>query len=170
MALVKATLKAELLKLYDSNDPAFVGYAADVATAATNLANAYDTYASTAQDPALQLMLAPAEALAKAALISTLSTIPPTGTLVSSLSIMDAAFVAYWMAIAFVVVPPNTVSKVTAVIAGGWATGLTATLSDQTMAIDAKCQSLSDTIDSVTKSSVTVTITTPGGPVTGPIS
>jgi len=179
MALSAAILKSELLKLYDETDPGFVGYATDVATAATNLGNAYDTYAADAVD----LIGGTSNLRMKADFISYLSSnIVPAGTLAVSLAALDTACVNYWTLATFnpgIPVAPMIIevaSVISAIVPGTVVTSMTALLSAMSNDVDTLCGDIATALHTFTTTCVTVTTTgtdilgNPVPPVVGLIS
>jgi hypothetical protein len=107
VALDQNTLKTELLKLFDENDPLFVGWPATVADAATNWGNAYNTYAMAAQDVSGDILATPNLAGFTGTLTGQLAT---SVDAVSSSLAFDTAFVAFWTGAIFAVgIPPTPV-------------------------------------------------------------
>ena len=106
MALVQATLKSELLKLFDQDSPTFVGFPATVADAATNFGNAYNTYAATAQDVSGD----PLTSSNVAGFISTLASSLPdaaSGSPTTTAQAFGSAFVSFWTGATFATaIPP----------------------------------------------------------------
>lgn len=109
MALSQATLKQELLKLFDQDNPAFVGFPVTVADAATNFGNAYQTYAATAQDASGDLVVTTNLPLFISTLAGALPPDPAAGTPSVAAQAFGAAFTAYWTGGIFAIgIPPPT--------------------------------------------------------------
>jgi len=98
MALAQATLAEELTKLFDSSDPNFVGYPANLGAAASNWGNAYNTYASTAVDVSGDSLVSANAASFVSALQSGLES---SSDATAAANAFDAAFVAYWTGAVF---------------------------------------------------------------------
>lgn len=100
MALDVSILTQEFLKLMDPATPGFVGYPTDIATAATNWANAYNNYAVRATDVSGDLVVS----ANMAGFITDLLTNLPdsvTGTIPLAANAFDLAFIKYWLGATF---------------------------------------------------------------------
>lgn len=177
MALDVATLKAELLKLFDPDDVGFVGYPATIAAAATNLANAYDTYASSAEDVSGDALVSADKATFESILAAQLPA-PVVGTLPADAALAFAnAFIAYWAGATFAVgsLPPASppgcpnmggttifsaeTTSVAVAVAVGLLADLTTEFAVNTVDPDAKADDLANALHTATTSEVTVLIT-----------
>jgi len=87
-------LKAELNKLFNPDNPGFVGYPADILNVAINWANAYDAYALSAQDQSKDSIIS----ANKAGFQTGLESLPNAniGTAELSALAFETAFVNYW--------------------------------------------------------------------------
>ena len=109
MALAQLTLKTEFLKLMDETSPTFLGWPSTREAACVNWTNAYDTYASTAQDISFDTLIS----ANKAAMLSyLLANMPgPGGDIATSAAVWDQAFINYWTGATFTIIqiptPPN---------------------------------------------------------------
>jgi hypothetical protein len=105
--LVEANLASEFLKLVDSASPSFSGFPSSKADATTNWAQAYNTYALSAQDASEDLVAS----VSLPGMISTLLAQLPdsaTGTPDLAAAAFDSAFVQYWTGAIFAVgIPPT---------------------------------------------------------------
>ena len=107
MALSQPTLKQELLKIFDKDNPAFVGFPATVIDAATNFGNAYNTYALTAQDASGDILATANLPLFTSTLAAALPPDPVAGTPTIAAQAFAAAFTAYWTGAIFAIgIPP----------------------------------------------------------------
>jgi hypothetical protein len=182
MALDKAKLKAELLKILDEEDPGFLGFPDNAADAAANWAAAYDTYAADAEDVSGDAVASVNKAGFESALIFADSNVPAAAA-----GEFDLAFVNFWTGGTFAVgTPPSSgvggngtfgvelTSAVTVAAPGVLLAALTPIFAeneaDQTP--DAKAGKLADAFHDATTTAVTVLIagldTTPpasGGPL-----
>lgn len=93
--LSAATLKTELLKIFDQANPGFLGFPGTVADAASNWANAYNTYAMSATTINGGTVVTTNQAGFTAILSAQLPD-GNTGTIVTAANAFDAAFCAYW--------------------------------------------------------------------------
>jgi hypothetical protein len=120
MALVKATLKDELLKLIDPDDPDFVGHPANSIEFANNWADAYEAYAVSAADASGD----PLVTANRAGFVAALQLLnSPVGVIATAAASFDSAFVAYWTGAIFAVGTPPTPSSPCASVGGNgiWA-------------------------------------------------
>lgn len=127
MTLVAATLETELLKLFDSQNPAFSGYPATKDLACDNWGNAYDLYASAATDVSTDIVAIKNKALFISTLKAQIPSDPTTGTAAAAANAFDAAFVAYWTGASFVVGVPPTPAAVCPSVGGNTIFGVEAT-------------------------------------------
>jgi hypothetical protein len=97
MALDAATLKAEILKIIDPDNPEFVGWPADVATAAQNWADAFDAFASNAEDASGDALISGNAAGFKAAVQGGFAAQTAAGAAAG----YGAGAIAYWTGAAF---------------------------------------------------------------------
>jgi hypothetical protein len=184
MTLSKATLKAELLKIMDSQNPNFVGWPATPATAITNFAAAYNTYATQATDiSGDHLILANLPGFI-AAITSAMPPPSPGGTLANYASTMATAFTTYWTAAPFtILIPPpsgiggtgvfsiEVTSLVTVINSAILSTGILTQLNQQFDSADDAADAVADVWHTATTTAITVVIvgldTTP--PPAGPL-
>ena len=172
MALVKAKLKEEILKMINPDHASFVGYPADVATAAANWKTAYDTYALDAADVSGDSVSLVNAALFESTLIAQLPPGDPGGTAAAAAAAYDLAFVQYWTGGVFAIgIPPPSgiggngifgveLSSVVSVVAPSVLQGLlVAVFGNATMDIDAKASELADAFHTATTTAITVLIT-----------
>lgn len=96
MALLQATLEAELLKMFDSTRADFAGWPSTPAAVADAWATAYGAYAADAQDPSLDYLAVPDRAGFVSALSGALPLGSVGGTPLQAAQAFEAAFVAYW--------------------------------------------------------------------------
>lgn len=166
MTLAAATLEAELLKLFDANDPSFAGYPAAVVAGTNNWANAYDTYCKTAMDATGDLLVTANKAGFASALAAQIPTDPTLGSYTNAANAFDAAFIAYWTGAVFAFVPPEASALVTLIAPSVLANLLLPIFSDVTSAGTAqlKAQQLAAAFHMATTTAVTVTISFIVGP------
>lgn len=109
MALLQATLKTRLLRLMNSESPAFVSYPTTLAQTAENWATAYDIYAQNAVDISDDALTTASKAGFKNALIASLP--EGAGTAALAATAFENAFVAYWTGAVFSIgkLPPGGV-------------------------------------------------------------
>lgn len=190
MALDVGTLKAEILKILDRDDPGFVGDPADGAAAATNWANAFDAYAINAEDISGDAVATVFKPLFETTLAAALNVPPASGSAASAAAGFGAAHIAYWTSGIFAVgtppppVPPgcpnvggNTIfgieatSVVLAALAAALIPALTTEFGNLTDDVDAKADALANALHTACTTEVTVLIsgtdTTP--PPAGPL-
>jgi len=110
MALSQATLKTELLKIMDPDNPSFVGHPDNVNDAAANWAAAYDTYALNAADYSGDALASANAPGFETTLANMLPAGDPGGTAATAAAAFEAAFIMYWTGAVFAVgiVPPPT--------------------------------------------------------------
>lgn len=104
MALSASTLKNELLKLMDPDNPNFAGFPSSAIAAADNFSNAYATYAQGAADAFGNGVMSAFKPLFKAALAGWApSLVQPS----PAAALFGNAFAGYWMGASFgVAIPP----------------------------------------------------------------
>ena len=109
MALLQATLKTQLLRLVDSENPSFLGYPSTLEQTAENWTTAYDIYCQSAQDISDDGVATVNTVGFKNALIANLPEGTGTGALAAAA--FESAFVAYWMGAVFNIgnLPPGGV-------------------------------------------------------------
>jgi len=183
MALSASTLKDEILKLVDPDNPGFVGFPEDSATMQANWADAFDAYGLNAVDVSGDAVAV----VNKAGFQSGLATVfNPNSTSSVAANAFATAWAAYWTGATFVVgiPPPNGVggngifgieisSVVTVIVPTNLAADLK-TIFDEIEADqdpDTKAQQIADAFHAATTNDITVLITgtdtTP--PPTGPL-
>jgi hypothetical protein len=97
--LSAATLKNNLLNMFDPGSAGFLGWPATLNQGITNLANAYQAYAATAWDASNDLVATVNIAGFKAALAA----LVPGSTIAQAAQAFDNAFVAYWTGAVFAI-------------------------------------------------------------------
>lgn len=107
MALLQATLKTRLLRLMNSESPAFVGYPSTLEQTAENWADAYDIYAQNAVDISDDALTTASKAGFKNALIANLP--EGTGTAALAATAFQNALIGFWTGAIFNIgsLPPN---------------------------------------------------------------
>lgn len=184
MALSKAVLKAELLKIMDSANPQFVGWPATSAAAVDNFANAYNTYAVQATDISGDILTTANLAGFKAAITAAIPPANPGGTIANYATTMGTAFTAYWTGAIFAIglLPPGGVggtglfsveitSLVTVVNSAGLQAQILADLTQPFDNADDAADALADIWHTATTTGITVLISgldttpPPGGPL-----
>jgi len=92
----------------DPNNPSFVGHPANVSDAATNFANAYDTYALDAVDYSGDAVAVVNKAGFESTLAASLPPGNPGGTPLAASAAFDNAFISYWTGATFAIgiIPP----------------------------------------------------------------
>lgn len=182
MSLSENTLTDELRKVFDKEHPGFLGFGTE-AEQKSKITDAYDTYATQAEDASGDSLQTANKAGFEAALVFTVP-----GTAVSAAASITAAFTTYWTGATFNVdvINPNPAcssvggnlifgAETTSVAAVGptvgLLAGLTSALSDTAETGEEKARSIASALHSATISSVLVTIvgldTTP--PTAGPL-
>jgi len=186
MSLDKAKMEAKLLRMFDQDHVEFIGFPTDIATAAANWTDAYDTYALDAED-------ASGDTLASASASSFEEHLgggpgdPPSpppnlpgpgGTPTMAAQAFDDAFVKYWTGASFNVgTPPvhlspcpnvggttifsteatSVVSGVTANVLRGLLIPIFSDINPSTTAAQ-KASQIATAFDTATKSAVIVSI------------
>lgn len=103
MGLSVNTLKDELDKLVDENNPSFTGWPANIGIAATNFANAYTTYAMTAQDRSTDIVLT----YNTAGFAAAIATLVIGDSYLTASQAFEQAFIAFWTGATFAIgIPP----------------------------------------------------------------
>lgn len=184
MTLSKAVLKAELLKIMDSENPNFVGWPTTSVDAINNFANAYHTYASQATDISGDSIVIVNLPGFVASITSSIPPANPGGTLANYASVMATAFTTYWTGGMFAIgmLPPfgiggtgifstEITSLVTVINPAILSTGILAQLNQQFDSADDAADAVADVWHTATTTGITVLITgldtTP--PPTGPL-
>jgi len=108
MALDSTLLKEKILSLTDENDSTFIGFPTDIATAATNWASAYHTYAKSAQDVSGDFLETSNPTEFENVLAAGFS---DQLTIEQAADLFEQAFTVYWVGAIFEVglLPPNGV-------------------------------------------------------------
>jgi len=174
MTLSKAVLKAELLKIIDSANPNFVGWPADPATATSNFATAYNTYAIQATDISGDMLVTANLPGFITAITSAMPPPVPGGTLANYATTMGLALTAYWTGAIFAIlippppgipVPPNNgifsieaTSLVTIVNAAILQNAILAQLNQQFDSADDAADAVADVWHTATTTAITVVI------------
>lgn len=102
-----ATLKTNLLKMFDPSRPDFLGWPTTLIQGVDNIANAYNQYAIVAMDASNDALVTANLAGFKAPLLA----LAPGSTIADTAQAFDDAFVAYWTGGVFAIgIPPTPAS------------------------------------------------------------
>jgi hypothetical protein len=189
MALSSATLKAEILKVIDKDNPSWTGYPASPAAAAAKWKTAYDVYGSAAANSGGAAVLSKLPASFESILAAQLPAGNPGGTAAAAATAFANAWVAYWTGATFGLTPvpthgspcPNVggnttfglvaTSVVSVIVPAPLIASLTSAFGVLTGTVDAKATALANAFHAATTANITVltsgTDTTP--PTAGPL-
>lgn len=190
MPLNATTLKNEILKIIDKDNPSFTGFPANVAAAAAKWKTAYDTYASAATRAGGAAVASKNPAGFESTLAAQLPAGNPGGTEAQAATAFANAWVSYWTGATFSTGAPfpvhnspcpnvggNTIfgsitsSAVTVVTPAPLISALTTEFANDTLDVNVAATNIANAFHAATTANITVLTsgldTTP--PSTGPL-